>query len=167
VERWPVVGDAHGALHAGAAVTALRCLLTLALLAFAAAPAAAQTETVEYYGLDALGSVRVIFDQNGQALERMDYGPFGANLKAAIKMSFEQYAQLARDAETGQDYAEARNYRPDTARFTRPDPIYAGVLDPQLWNRYAYALNNPLAFVDPGGMQASSYTYCVSRDMKN
>jgi RHS repeat-associated protein len=132
-------------------VTALRVLLTLALIAFAVAPAAAQTETVEYYGLDALGSVRVIFDQNGQPIERMDYGPFGENLKSAIKMSFEQYAQLARDRESGQDYAEARNYSPATARFNLVDPVYEVFKDPQHWNRYAYARSSPLSLVDPDG----------------
>jgi RHS repeat-associated protein len=142
-------------------VTALRCLLTLALLAFAAAPAAAQTETVEYYGLDALGSVRVIFDQNGQPLERMDYGPFGENLKSAIKMSFEQFAQLARDGEAGQDYAQARSYTSAVGRFNQPDPVYAGMIDPQQWNRYAYALNNPTAFVDANGLMAQGIRKCT------
>jgi RHS repeat-associated protein len=138
--------------------------LTLALVAVAAAPAVAQTEAVEYYGLDALGSVRAIFDQNGQPIERMDYGPFGENLKSAIKMSFEQYAQLARDADTGQDYAQARNYTAVTGRFNAPDPIYAGLLNPQQWNRYGYALNNPMAFVDPNGLMAQGILKCTSTE---
>ena len=137
-----------------------RIVLTLALIACAAAPASAQTETIEYYGLDALGSVRVIFDQNGQPIERMDYGPFGENLKSAIKMSFEQFALLARDSETGQDYAEARNYSPAAGRFSTVDPVYAGLAQTQKWNRYSYALNNPLAYVDPGGLDACrTYTW--------
>ena len=130
----------------------------VALCLGAATPVAAQTETIEYYGLDHLGSVRVIFDQNGQPIDRMDYGPFGENLKAAIKLAFEQYAQLARDAETGQDYAEARNYSPATGRFNRIDPVYAGLFEPQLWNRYQYGVNNPLGFVDPSGLMAETST---------
>jgi len=41
-----------------------------------------------------------------------------------------------------------------TGRFTSVDPIVspAALGDPQKWNRYAYARNNPLRFVDPTGM---------------
>jgi RHS repeat-associated protein len=82
----------------------------------------------------------------------MDYGPFGENLRVAIKFPTEQFAQLARDAESGQDYAEARNYSPGTGRLNRVDPIYNGLFDPQQWNRYTYAANNPLRFVDARGL---------------
>jgi RHS repeat-associated protein len=129
------------------------CSLVVVLSAVLGVPtaASAQSETIEYYGLDALGSVRVIFDQQGNVIDRMDYGPFGENLRAAIRFPTEQFAQLARDAESGQDYAQARNYSAGTGRFNRVDPIYAGLFRPQAWNRYSYALNNPATLVDPNG----------------
>jgi hypothetical protein len=71
-------------------VTAARWATLAVFLLVAPRPAAAQTETIEYYGLDALGSVRVIVDAQGNPIDRMDYGPFGENLKASIKMAFEQ-----------------------------------------------------------------------------
>jgi len=39
-------------------------------------------------------------------------------------------------------------------RFTSVDPLMASakVSNPQTWNRYSYALNNPLRFTDPTGM---------------
>jgi RHS repeat-associated protein len=114
-------------------------------------PAFAQSETVEYYGLDALGSVRAIFDQQGNLVGRMDYGPFGENLRAAIKFPTEQFAQLARDAESGQDYARERNYSAGTGRFSRVDPIFSTLFDTQQWNRYSYGRSDPLAFIDPSG----------------
>ncbi len=47
----------------------------------------------------------------------------------------------------------ARYYSPVSGRFLTPDPIMSAVLrNPQSWNRYAYALNNPLKFTDPTGM---------------
>jgi hypothetical protein len=48
-----------------------------------------------------------------------------------------------------------------TGRFTRPDPVYAGLFNPQRWNRYAYARNNPLRFVDPSGLSELPSWYCA------
>jgi RHS repeat-associated protein len=127
-----------------------RILGTALLLLVFAAPAAAQ-ETVEYYGLDALGSVRVLFDAQGAVIARMDRGPFGENLQASAKFPEEQFAGLARDATTGQDYALARSYSPSTGRFNRVDSVYSGLYEPQRWNRYAYALNCPLSYADANG----------------
>ncbi|WP_228486487.1 RHS repeat-associated core domain-containing protein [Paludibaculum fermentans] len=59
-----------------------------------------------------------------------------------------------RDAETGLDYFGARYFSGAQGRFTSPDPIMASakVSNPQSWNRYSYAFNNPLRFTDPTGM---------------
>jgi RHS repeat-associated protein len=60
-----------------------------------------------------------------------------------------------RDAETGLDYFGARYFSAAQGRFTSADPIHflpQRLLDPQQWNMYAYARNNPLRFIDPTGM---------------
>lgn len=61
-----------------------------------------------------------------------------------------------RDTETGLDYFEARYFASNQGRFTSTDPLIssAHVGVPQSWNRYAYALNNPLRFIDPNGLEA-------------
>ncbi|MCE5308350.1 MAG: RHS repeat-associated core domain-containing protein [Acidobacteriales bacterium] len=58
-----------------------------------------------------------------------------------------------RDTLTGLDYFGARYYGSSYGRFESPDPKSAGAdrQNPQSWNGYNYALNNPLAFVDPNG----------------
>ena len=51
-------------------------------------------------------------------------------------------------------YFGARYYGSKIGRFTTTDPVYTvkeNLLDPQRWNRYAYARNNPLRYVDPDG----------------
>lgn len=62
-----------------------------------------------------------------------------------------------RDAETGLDFFEARYMSSAQGRFTSPDPLPGWQGDPQSWNMYAYARNNPLLYTDPTGM---SYEVC-------
>ncbi len=59
-----------------------------------------------------------------------------------------------RDGETGLDYFGARYFSGAQGRFTSPDPLLNSGRPwlPQSWNRYAYALNNPLRFTDPTGL---------------
>jgi RHS repeat-associated protein len=59
-----------------------------------------------------------------------------------------------RDAESGNDYFGARYFGSSMGRFLSPNPEWFDATDPQnpqSWNLYAYALNNPLAIVDPDG----------------
>jgi len=60
-----------------------------------------------------------------------------------------------RDNETGLDYFLARYYASIQGRFTSPDPLLTSgkPYHPQSWNRYIYCLNNPLAYIDPTGLE--------------
>ena len=133
-----------------------RRLAWLVVSALALLPRAATAqEVVESYGTDALGSVRIVFDVNGNVVGRMDYGPFGEQVTIST-VGHKSYAGLFRDGEAGLDYAEARSFQVRTGRFNAPDPVYAGLFAPQAWNRYTYALNNPTSFTDPSGEQAQA-----------
>jgi RHS repeat-associated protein len=59
-----------------------------------------------------------------------------------------------RDSESGLDYFGARYYGSALGRFTSPDQPFADQHqeDPQSWNLYSYVRNNPLANVDPIGL---------------
>ena len=126
--------------------------------------AAAQTETVEYYASDAIGSIRVVFNASGSVTGRMDYAPFGQELYSGLLMPNERFADLTRDGESGADYAQARMYQSRSSRFTATDRIFVGVVRPQSWNRYSYALNNPshiltqVVFAPFGGRRGKSGT---------
>ena len=56
--------------------------------------------------------------------------------------------------ESGLDFSQARYFGSALGRFTSPDPSNLSVdfWLPQTWNRYAYALNNPLSVVDRNGL---------------
>jgi len=49
-------------------------------------------------------------------------------------------------------YYGARYYDPYVGRFISRDPVTGNAKNPQSLNPYVYALNNPLAVVDPTGM---------------
>ncbi|MCX6544506.1 MAG: RHS repeat-associated core domain-containing protein [Acidobacteria bacterium] len=115
-------------------------------------------QVVDYYHLDALGSVRVVTDQTGQVVARHDFLPFGEEWNPPGNAKEKKlFTGHERDADTGLDYFGARYYRPQVGRFTTIDPVYTwseNLVDPQRWNRYAYVRNNPLKFVDPDGRDA-------------
>jgi RHS repeat-associated protein len=135
-----------------------RILAVMALLLSAAGPLRAQTPAVvvEYYHLDALGSVRAVTNESGQVLRRHDYHPFGHGDGVPSGTDPRRFTGKERDAESGLDYFGARYYASRTGRFTSVDPVMdigQALVEPQLWNRYAYVTNNPLRFVDPDGRQ--------------
>jgi RHS repeat-associated protein len=68
-----------------------------------------------------------------------------------------------RDSESGLDNFGARYDSSSVGRFMSPDPLMASarVWDPQTWNRYSYALNNPLLFIDPTGMKEVTAAECA------
>jgi RHS repeat-associated protein len=72
-----------------------------------------------------------------------------------------QFTGKERDAESGLDNFGARYDASSMGRFMTPDPLMASakVWNPQTWNRYAYARNNPLAIVDPTGLYHLNNTY--------
>ncbi len=133
-------------------------LLTALLLVPAAALAQIPTQVIEYYHTDALGSVRAVTKQvNGtwQVVGRHDFMPFGEEVAPPIPPQDKRlFTGKERDNETGLDYFEARYHRAELGRFTTLDPglkMKEALLIPQRWNRYAYAWNSPLRFIDPDG----------------
>ena len=130
------------------------------LAAFLLAPvhAEAQTLVLEYYHLDALGSVRVVTDQNRTVVRQHDYFPFGEEVPPqALGGDAHRFTGKPRDIETAFNYLGARYYVDRTGRFLTMDPILdrlSSLVDPQRWNRFAHAKSNPQIYIDPDGRQA-------------
>jgi len=51
---------------------------------------------------------------------------------------------------TGLEYLRARYYDPAIGRFLTQDPLMGSAIAPQTLNRYAYVLNSPVNWIDPG-----------------
>ncbi len=127
---------------------------------------APQVSGVQYVSVDWLGSTRIVTGPAGEVQQRTDYLPFGAvvGFDASDPRSgqagygndviAQKFTGKERDAETGLDYFGARYFSGAQGRFTSPDPMLNSGRPwlPQSWNRYAYALNNPLKFTDPTGL---------------
>jgi RHS repeat-associated protein len=85
-------------------------------------------------------------------VEYSDYLPFGVQREhAGTSVSSYKYTDQELDASTGLYNYDARLYDPVVGRFVAADSIVPDWYDPQALNRYAYALNNPLAYIDPDG----------------
>jgi RHS repeat-associated protein len=141
-----------------------RLLVLVALLALPRVAAAQQAETIEYYGQDVIGSIRIVYDANGNVIGRQDFTPFGTPVQVTPPVPKEGFGGQEKDDEANEAYFHARMLQTRLARFGSPDPVESGVEDPQLWNRYAYASNRPLWFVDPTGLMvfhSSSVPGCV------
>jgi RHS repeat-associated protein len=142
---------------------------------YGAEPGITATGT-QYMVSDFLGSTRMVLSSSGCPQSRQDYLPFGYLIPASVGTQRSQivdpcysstvstYSEDAgvrqkftgkeRDAETGLDYFQARYMSSAQGRFTSPDPSNLSVdfWLPQTWNRYSYALNNPLSVVDRNGL---------------
>ena len=109
-----------------------------------------------YFLTDHLGSPHVIANGSGSVVSwEADYFPYGGEIpisnadNLSLLYLFTGYAY---NSETGDYYADFREQSPTLGRFFSPDPVGGDPTNPQSWNRYAYALNDPPNLVDPLGL---------------
>ncbi len=103
-----------------------------------------------FYGYDALQTARRAYDGSDNPRTRPERHLTGPS----------QETSFHGIQETGLDYFGARYYSGAQGRFTSPDvPLLdQDPADPQSWNLYAYARNNPLKYIDPTGNAVCSYS---------
>jgi RHS repeat-associated protein len=122
---------------------------------------------VGYLTQDHLGSPRIVTDRNGNVSSRRDFLPFGEEIGVNIPQTAgrsvhpqyvgdntrQKFTGYERDGESELDYAQARYYNSKQGRFTTPDEPFADQdeSDPQTWNLFTYARNNPIHYTDPTG----------------
>ena len=133
-----------------------------------------------YLTWDHLGSVRMVSDAAAGGFTGFhDYAPFGEEVLSNAGRSADwgtaangtdylnqRYTGAERDTESTLDFLQARYLANQQGRFVSADPAGNFVADPgnpQSWNLYSYALNNPLAFIDPSGL----FTDCPGATVVN
>jgi RHS repeat-associated protein len=104
---------------------------------------------------DWLGSARLSTLYTDQTVANdTAYSPFGETYNNTSNSNL-NFTGQSQDTVTGLYDFPYREYS-TVGRWISPDPAGLSAVDstnPQSWNRYAYALNNPLSFKDPTGLE--------------
>jgi RHS repeat-associated protein len=109
-----------------------------------------------YQSNDHLGSPRMWTDVSRVTLATFRYRAFGLPMNTSqTPGQGPDFAGMEKDTSSGHHYDHARFYGSWISRFTSPDKVGPNLADPASFNRYAYARNNPLTFVDPDGDQVA------------
>jgi RHS repeat-associated protein len=123
------------------------------------------TSEQRYWHKDHLGSIVASTNANLTVIERMAYDPFGKRrfTNGVYDQAGTIDAQTTNRGFTGHEHLDeldfihmnARVYDPDIGRFLSPDPTIPYINNPQAFNRFAYAVNNPLNYIDKDGFKFS------------
>ncbi len=102
---------------------------------------------------DQLGSPRLVLDGQGRVVGRATYGPYGEPLAGSTPdpVTAFRFAGARRQEGSGLLVMGWRHYDPALGRFLEPDPVVGSPHDPEAFNRYAYARDNPVNITDPDG----------------
>ncbi len=108
----------------------------------------------EYYHPDHLHSAQVMSTTGGGLYQHYEYAAYGNSRYTLSPTAFpvsRRYTSQILDEETGLYYFGARYYDPVIGRFIQADMVIPNRYDPQAYDRYAYARDNPFEYVDPSG----------------
>lgn len=106
------------------------------------------------YHADGRGDMVALTAADGTVSARASYGAYGEELGQNGDWTTPFRAGGAWGIQTDDNnlrYHRARYYHPGLRRFLSRDPNLGDIQSPGSLNRYAYAMGNPLRFVDPTG----------------
>jgi RHS repeat-associated protein len=122
-----------------------------------------------YYHPDHLHSAEIISTNTAATLaQHYEFGAYGSSRYTYSASAFpvsRRYTSQVIDDETGLYYYGARYYDPILGRFIQPDTVLPNEFDPQAYDRYAYARDNPLLYVDPTGHAWAAFTAQFWKDL--
>jgi RHS repeat-associated protein len=115
-----------------------------------------QAAKVTHAHPDPSGSPAMLSDASGLVAAREHYRPYGDKLFSPNTNESAGFANKAFDASTNLSYMSARYYNPTLGRFISPDPVHFVENNVHSFNRYAYANNNPMRYIDPTGLEGEA-----------
>ena len=106
-----------------------------------------------FFALDHVGSIRKVYDENGNVEQTNNYFAYGGltnDVTAGTDTQTHKFGGKELDRMHGLDFSDfsARQYDPAICQFTSMDPLcekYYHI------SPYAYCANNPVNFADPNG----------------
>jgi len=101
-------------------------------------------------------------NSSGTVVGEQGHFPYGESWYLNNSTTKWEFTTYERDAESGNDYAQARYNANRLGRFSSPDPLAGSITDPQSLNRYSYARDMPVMLNDPTGMSGSGPLGCLS-----
>jgi len=121
-------------------------------------------DSIYYTHTDHLGSITEITNQNGVLMQRMAYNAWGVRELLVNNISATYPSFMFDRGYTGHEHLDqfalinmnGRLYDPTLGRMLSPDPIIQDPANSQNFNRYSYALNNPMVYTDPSGYYSGS-----------
>ena len=118
---------------------------------------------VEYLVSDAAGSVEVAAPSGGAATSATRaYEPYGqVRAQTGDPATERGFLGQVEDSSTSLSYLNARYYDATAGVFISADPVY-DPSKPKTINPYAYSVNNPTTYSDPGGAY-STHTFALER----
>jgi len=125
-----------------------------------------QTGKYYYYTTDQLGSTRIVTDDTGNIVYAAAHDPYGG-VQQTWGNTFNpelKFSGKEQDAESALYYFGARYYDPTLYRFLSPDPVdVPGVarFDFQRWNKYGFAKDNPISYLEANGLLALKISWKV------
>jgi RHS repeat-associated protein len=136
-------------------------------------------ESTLFLHTDRLGSVDSVSNEEGKVVERSRRDPFGNRVEdfnrpvlpgaagkrptGQVRLGFTGHEQ---DDDIGLVNMGGRLYDARLGRFITPDPLIREALHGPSYNRYSYALNNPLRNVDPTGFSEVEVDAATARELE-
>ena len=114
---------------------------------------------------DHLGSTAITANSTGVKTAELRFKAWGEQRYASGSTpTTYRYTGQREQSQLSIYFYGARWYDPQLSRFLSPDTIIPGAGNSQAWDRFAYALNSPIRFIDPTGHASATPTFNYDAD---